>query len=136
MELLNVLELLDLSSSFERKLNLALRYTGLRLPQFRAMEFLNKSGKITVSDLSRHFNVTRATTSTMVNQLIAAGIVESLSHRSDKRSFYIRLTDAGLRRFELARIEVEGVVRNLSRRYPEEAIRQVNRLSSKIVADS
>jgi len=45
METLQVIELLEATQKFEKKLNLALMYSGLRIPQFRAMIFLEKSGK-------------------------------------------------------------------------------------------
>lgn len=126
MELLNVLDLLEVTQALERKINLALNYTGLRLPLFRTMVFLGKSGKITVSDLSRQLNVTRATTSVLVAQLNKAGIIEVIDNKSDKRSFYIRLTEPGTRRLELASKEVDIVVRNISRKYSLETIQALN----------
>lgn len=133
MELLNVLELLDITQTFERKINLALRYAGLRLPLYRAMVFLNTSGKITVSDLSRHFNVSRATTSVLVNQLLKAGVIETIENRSDKRSFYIKLTVQGERRLAVAKNEVSIVVRNISSEFSEASITALNSLTGKII---
>ena len=43
MEQFDVLELLETVQVFENKLNLALMYSGLRLPQFRAMVFMEKA---------------------------------------------------------------------------------------------
>ena len=83
MDKLQVLELLEATQQFEKKLNLALMYSGLRIPQFRVMLFLEKSGNITVSDLSRYMNVTRATMSVLVNQLLTAGEVKSRSNIKD-----------------------------------------------------
>jgi len=129
MEPLQVLELLEATQKFEKKLNLALMYSGLRIPQFRAMVFLEKSGKITVSDLSRYLNVTRATMSVLVNQLLSASIAESISNPNDKRSFYIKLTDSGLRRLQLARKEVNLVEEKISASFSLETITALNKFS-------
>lgn len=126
METLNVLDLLEIMQALERKINLALNYAGLRLPLYRAMACLEKSGKITVSDLSRQLNVTRATTSVLVSQLKKANIIETIDNRADKRSFYVLLTMSGTLRLELARKEVAFVVRNISKRYPAEVIQALN----------
>jgi len=132
MEFLNVFALLEATQAFERKLNLALMYAGLRLPQFRAMDFLEKSGKITVSDLSRQLNVTRATTSVLVNELMNMGVVENLANRSDKRSFYIKLTDSGFKRLTMARKEVSLVEEKISGEFSEEEVVALNVFSKMI----
>lgn len=135
MVTLNVLEVLEATQVFERKLNLALLYSGLRLPQFKVMDFLEKAGKITVSDLSRHLSVTRATMSVLVTALIKADIVEKIMHHSDKRSFYIKLTESGFNRLEFARKEVELVVKKISNDFSEEIIIELNNFSRIITRD-
>ena len=135
MTQLRVMELLEATQIFERKLTLALMYSCLRLPQFRAMLFLEQAGKITVSDLSRHLNVTRATVSVLVNELDKAGIVESLSNKSDKRSFYVRLTESGLKRLTLAKTEVAMITDNLSKDYCEETVKALNHFACSVQRD-
>ena len=132
MTQLKVMELLDASQLFERKLGLALMYSCLRLPQFKAMLYLEQLGKITVSDLSRHLNVTRATVSVLISELLRAGLVENLSNKSDKRSFYIRLTDTGIKRLALAKSEVAMVTESLSRHFCEETVQALNSFACKI----
>ena len=132
MEQFDVLELLETVQVFENKLNLALMYSGLRLPQFRAMVFMEKAGKITVSDLGRQQGVSRATASVLVTSLKKAGIVESLANRSDKRSFYIKLTESGLNRLQLAKKEVALVEERLARKIPEEIVLALGSLSKTI----
>jgi len=132
MTKLNVLDLLDAVRVYERKINLALTYSGLRLPQFKVMDFLDKSGKITVSDLSRHINVTRATISVLVNELIKAGIVECIKNRADKRSFYIRLTERGKTRLTVAQKEISLVEQKISNELSLEIIDCFNNFSVKI----
>ena len=124
----NTLELLDAVQIFENKINLALMYSGLRLPQYRAMVFMEKAGKITVSDLGRQQAISRATASVLVAGLTKAGIVESVANSADKRSFYIKLTEAGLSRLQLAKSEVALVEEHLARHIPEESAQVLNDL--------
>ncbi|MDH5600017.1 MAG: MarR family transcriptional regulator [Gammaproteobacteria bacterium] len=134
MESLHVIQLLEATQIFEKKLNLALMYSGLRIPQFRAMLFLEKSGKITVSDLSRYLNVTRATMSVLTNDLLKADIVESIKNPKDKRSFYMRLTESGLRRLELAKKEVAIVEEKISNEFPADTISTLNKIIISIIS--
>ncbi|VAW93828.1 hypothetical protein MNBD_GAMMA23-750 [hydrothermal vent metagenome] len=134
MDKLQVLALLEATQQFEKKLNLALMYSGLRIPQFRVMVFLGKSGKITVSDLSRYMNVTRATMSVLVNQLLSAGVVESINNEKDKRSFYVKLTDSGLRRLELAQREAKLVEEKISASFSLDTIVALNKFSHSMLS--
>ena len=134
METLNIIELIEATQTFEKKLNLALMYSGLRLPQFRAMLFLEKSGKITVSDLSRYLGVTRATMSVLTNHLLKMQIVESISNSKDKRSFYIKLTESGLSRLTLAKTEVGLVQDKISEHFSSDTITALNEIASSIIS--
>lgn len=115
-----MLRLLDAMQVFERKINLALMYYGLRLPQYRVLETLDKSGKMTVSDLSRKFDVTRATMSVLVARMQKAGLVVYLDNKVDKRSFYVRLSDAGIARFQIAEQAFQLMQKSLCQSLPED----------------
>jgi DNA-binding MarR family transcriptional regulator len=128
----DVLELLETVHVFETKLNLALMYCGLRLPQFRAMVFMEKAGKITVSDLGRQHGITRASASVLVASLTKAGIVESIANQSDKRSFYIKLTELGMTRLQLAKNEVGLVEQRLAEKIPADVLIALNDLARTI----
>lgn len=132
MAKLNVLDLLDAVLAFEQKVNLALMYSALRLPQYRVMVFLEKAGKITVTDLSKQLNVTRATMSVLVNDLLKADIVESLKNSTDKRSFYVRLTESGQKRLAVARKDLGFVEDSISENFTEEIITSINEFSCMI----
>jgi len=136
METLQIIQLLEATQIFEKKLNMALMYSGLRIPQFRAMMFLEKSGKITVSDLSRYLNVTRATMSVLANELLKADIIENIKNPNDKRSFYMKLTESGQRRLSLARREVELVQEKISEDLPAEMIVTLNQIVNSMIAKS
>lgn len=124
-----ILRLLEAIQVFERKINLALMYYGLRLPQYRVLDVLDKSGKITVSDLSRKFDVTRATMSVLVAKLQKAGLVVSLDKKMDKRSFYIILTDAGRARLNSAMLAFELIQKNMCKSLPDDIIDALNAFS-------
>ena len=129
---LKVLELLDAVMAFEQKINLALMYSALRLPQYRVMVFLEKAGKITVTDLSKQLNVTRATMSVLVNELLKAEIVESVVNTTDKRSFYVRLTNIGLSRLNVARKDLSFVEESISENFTQDQINLFNEFSCMI----
>ena len=129
MQQLNVLDFIEVTGVFERKINLALNYAGLRLPHFRAMALLNNTGKITVSDLSKALSVTTATTSVLVKQLKKAGVLETLSNTSDKRSHYLLLTELGVQRLQVAKQEIELAQAKISERMSEELISTLNHIS-------
>lgn len=129
MEQLKLLDFIEVTGIFERKVNLALNYAGLRLPHFRALDCLAHSGKITVSDLSKKLCVTSATTSVMVKQLLKAGVVETLANKSDKRSHYLRLTELGEQRLLVAKTEINLAQQKISERLPQDLIQTLNTVS-------
>lgn len=126
---IDVLRLLEAIQVFERKINLALMYYGLRLPQYRVMEVLDKSGKMTVSDLSRKLDVTRATMSVLIGKLQKAGLVEYVNNKVDRRSFYVRLSELGRARLGIAGRAFELMQRNLCQSLPTEIIDALNTFS-------
>lgn len=122
----NVLRLLDAIQVFERKLNLALMYYGLRIPQYRVLDILDKVGKITVSDLSRKLDVTRATMSVLVAKMQKAGLVSYQDNKKDKRSFYIILTEAGRLRLRSAEQAFQVMQKRMSETLPRDTIDALN----------
>ena len=135
MEHLNVLKFIDVTGVFERKINLALNYAGLRLPHFKAINYLEKAGKVTVSDLSRSMCVTRATMSVLANQLIKAGVVERLENSADKRSHYLKLTTLGLNRLKVAKQEVALVEGKISKKLSPELVKTLNQVSNLVLEE-
>lgn len=126
MEQLEVVGLLKAAQTLERNVSVALMYAGLRIPQFRLLEALAETGQATVTEMSEKLHITRATASVMVNDLIRAGIVAVVENTSDRRSFYIRLTELGSDKLHVARSDLGVLIDKLSRRYPEEMIRLLN----------
>ena len=135
MDHLNMLKFIDVTCVFERKINLALNYAGLRLPHFKAISYLEKAGKVTVSDLSRSMCVTRATMSVLAGQLIKAGVIEKLDNSADKRSHYLKLTTLGANRLKVAKQEVALVEEKISKRLPPELVKTLNQISNLILEE-
>ena len=133
MDELDILFLLDAKQKLESRLNMCLMYFGLRLPQYRVLEVIARSGKITVSDLSRSLDLSRATVSVLITKLQKAGVVETLDNKVDKRSFYIRLTEAGNVRFRGAENAVRLVLRNLESRLSSNTIQILNDFARQVM---
>ncbi len=130
---LDILYLLDAEHKIEARLNMGLMYYGLRLPQYRVLEVLAKCGKITVSDLSRKLDLSRATVSVLITKLQKAGVLETLDNKMDRRSFYLRLTDAGEYRFRGAENAVNLVIRNLESELPSNTIEVLNSFAKQVM---
>lgn len=126
MEHLDVLGLLKAAQTLERNVSVSLMYSGLRIPQFRLLDVLAEAGQATVTEMSEWLHVTRATASVMINDMLRAGIVAMVENPSDRRSFYVRMTELGRDKLHVARSDV-GVLKNeLAKRYPEDTIRALN----------
>jgi len=135
MEHLDVLKFIDVTCVFERKINLALNYAGLRLPHFNAIRYLATAGKVTVSDLSRAMCVSRATMSVLATQLIKAGVIEAIENRADKRSHYLKLTTLGLNRLKVAQQEVALVEKKISQRLSPKLVETLNQVSNLVIEE-
>ncbi|MDH4134712.1 MAG: MarR family transcriptional regulator [Gammaproteobacteria bacterium] len=132
MEQLDVMALIRLGQNLERNVNVALMYSGLRIPQFRLLDAVAERGQATVTELSEALHITRATASVMVNELIRSGSVAVLENEADRRSFHVRLTEDGLYRLQSARSDLAVLTDKLSNRYPEETTRMLNELTRKM----
>ena len=126
MQTLDVIALIKALQTLERNANVALMYSGLRIPQFRLLDALDSLGKATVSELSERLRITRATTSVMVNDLIRTGSAAVIENPTDRRSFYVSLTDHGVGRLQVARTDLEVMIGKLSQRYPQAMCRMLN----------
>ena len=123
---LDVVALLKAVQALERSVNVTLMYSGLRVPQFRLLDAVAEAGQTTVTEMSAALAITRATASVMVNDLIRSGSVATVENHSDRRSFYIQLTEDGLHRLQSARSDLSVLTDKLSKRYPAEIVRVLN----------
>ena len=126
MQELNIFALVDLAKAMEQRMAVALFYSGLRIPQYRALEYIEQQGMVTVTDLSRQFGTTRATASALANELIRSGALIAVENAEDRRSFFLKLTQSGKNRLSVGRRDLQFVLDNISQRYPEEVVQQIN----------
>ena len=119
---IDVFRIVEGCRNLERKMNMALTYSGLKIAQYRALIIIEESEEATVSLLARRLGITRATASVMVNELTAAGVVEAKSNPVDRRSFYVRLTHGGIDRMRIAKLHVSLVQKKLFEALGPEAI--------------
>lgn len=134
MEHLDVIGLLKAAQTLERNVTVALMYAGLRVPQFRLLDTLDGIGQATVTEISEKLNITRATASVLVNDLVREGIVETVENPADRRSFYIRLSVHGSNKLRVGRNDLAVLIEELSRKYPGEMIRILNVFAGKVTA--
>jgi DNA-binding MarR family transcriptional regulator len=126
MEQLDVIGLMRALQSLERNMSVALMYAGLRIPQYRLLDELDRMGQATVTELSQRLNITRATTSVMINELLVAGVVAAVEHASDRRSFHLRLTELGINKLSVGRKDVAVYLGKVSAHYPPEMVSMLN----------
>lgn len=126
MKELNIIDLIDGVRQIEQRISVALMYSGIRIPQLRTLSVIDAEDRITVTVLSKRLGVTRATASTMVNELISSNIVYTVDNESDRRSFYIKLTLSGKQKLNVARRDLMEFQKSLSRDLSDELIASVN----------
>lgn len=118
----DLVELLKAVQKLEKRVSVALMYSGLRIPQFRFLDRLERAGQATVSEMSHALGITRGTASVMTNELIAAHIVATIENEHDRRSFHIHLTDQGRHKLNVARSDVGVLQQKLATELPPEAL--------------
>ncbi len=133
MSVLDVIELLKAVQVLEKKITVALMYSGLRVPQFRLLDLIEQCEEATVTVMSKRMGVTRASTSVMINELIRAGIVAVDENPTDRRSFHLRLTDLGRNKLTVARSDMAVMQNKIAGRYSEETLQALMDFAHKIL---
>lgn len=124
---LNIFGLIDAVKAMEQRIAVALFYSGLRLTQYRALLFIDRERNVTVTDLSRHFGITRATASALANELIKMDALVAIENPEDRRSFFLKLTRSGSNKLAVGRRDVELVMDSIASEYDPEIVEQLNR---------
>jgi DNA-binding MarR family transcriptional regulator len=132
VENLDVMKLLRAAQVLERSMSISLMYSGLRVPQFRLLDFLEGMGQATVTEMSEKLQVRRATASILINELIKSGIVEVTENASDRRSFHVHLSQMGANKLEAARKDISVLREKMSKNYSPETIRMLNEFSEQV----
>ena len=126
MESLDVMGLLKAAQILERNVTVALIYAGLRVPQYRMLQAIAESDQITVTDISKKLNISRATASVMVNDLIRMQVIATVESQTDRRSFHIRLTERGQNKLLVARKDLNALTQGLTNRIPQDLVTALN----------
>lgn len=126
MASLDVFGILQALQQMERSVSVSLMYSGLRIPQFRLLDWLDTTGHATVTEMSQALQITRASTSVLVNEMIRSGIVVADDNPADRRSFHIHLSELGRNKLNVARSDLAVLSRKLSQRYSNEVIEVLN----------
>ncbi len=79
------------------------RASGLSVPQFRAMIFINRQGQAALVQVAEHLGLTSATTCRMMDELVARQLVLSRPSTVDRRKITLTLTGEGQAVLENAR---------------------------------
>ena len=118
--------LLKAAQILERNVTVALIYAGLRVPQYRMLQAIAESDQITVTDISKKLNISRATASVMVNDLIRMQVIATVESQTDRRSFHIRLTERGQNKLLVARKDLNALTQGLTNRIPQDLVTALN----------
>ncbi|MUJ25315.1 MarR family winged helix-turn-helix transcriptional regulator [Aliivibrio fischeri] len=68
---------------------------GLTGPQLILMRAIQEMDNVTIKELSKHTNVSQATTTTIIDRLELNGYVQRIRSESDRRKVHAHLTDKG-----------------------------------------
>jgi long-chain acyl-CoA synthetase len=103
-----------------RQVEMGLSQVDLSLPQYRILMFLDE-GTTVPSKLAHHLAVSRPTITSVVDGLVARGLVERHHHDDDRRRVDHGLTPAGRRLLEAADRNVDARLREITGHLGEEA---------------
>lgn len=133
---LELVESMDELSDLMRKFQTQLLSGDLKqytLRQLYYIELINKNEGISVSEIAKRLEVKKSTVSVAINQLIELGIVTKIQSSTDKRFYYLQLTQKGKDIMELHKQVHKNTIKKILKILdPEEVenfIKIVNKLT-------
>jgi long-chain acyl-CoA synthetase len=96
-----------------RQVEVGLGQVDLSLPQYRILSFLDE-GTTVPSKLADHLAVSRPTITSVMDGLVARGLVERAHHQGDRRRVGHSITAAGRRLLEEADRRVDARLREIA----------------------
>ena len=81
----------DIRSEMRRR-----RSLDLTVPQFRTLAFVNRNEGSSLWEVAHHMGLTPPSTSRLVDNLIARGLMERTDHPTDRRRVKLTVTDRGV----------------------------------------
>ena len=76
------------------------REPSLSVPQFRVLAFLSRHPDASLSEVSEHIGITRATASPMIERLVQRSLVDRQADPTERRHIMLKLTPEGSARLE------------------------------------
>lgn len=101
--------LLHSASILDKRLDTLLTPVGIKPKQANILNVLNRIGPSSQKTLTETFDVTSGSMSTMIDRLLAAGLVHKEKHPDDKRRDIISLSERG----KVVLVEVRDVWRDV-----------------------
>src|SRR5262249_48166899 len=95
---------------------------GITLRMLGVLQHLMASGPLTLGELALHLNLSKATTTELVDRLEARGLVDRMHDERDRRRIFLWLTEAGrVRAAAHPRVlEDEALAQALARMHPHD----------------
>jgi DNA-binding MarR family transcriptional regulator len=103
------------------------RSRNLNFPRMMMLFRLAHRGQCTVSDLSRHMEVSAPAASQLVDKLVEAGYVSRVENRDDRRIRNIEITPRGLKLVQELKNEHKNKINSILDAIPEEEQEAVQR---------
>lgn len=85
-----------LQGRFILTLSEELENRSISFPQYCVLDFLSRSGALTMSDIASKMGSTTAAATGMVDRLEKNGYVSRIGHRGDRRQCFVEITEAGV----------------------------------------
>ncbi len=114
IELENAELLLEITPQIMRRIRDEMRRRtmgGLSVPQYRALNYLNRHPKASLNDVADHLGLTPPSTSKLIQKLVIDKIV-TRSDATDRRRVCLSLTPSGIDALRIARAETRQQLAN------------------------
>lgn len=107
--------------------------SGLTLPQMHTIEILGGNNLIKMKDLATKMGITTGTLTMMIDNLEKRGLVERVPNPNDRRSYVIRLTDAGFEHYAQHSAFHLNLVRDCTAEFTPEDVEKFSALLKEFV---
>jgi DNA-binding MarR family transcriptional regulator len=84
----------------------------LSVPQFRALNFLDRYPGSSLSELADHLGVTRATASALIERLVQREFISRKEQPKERRQIMLKLTQAGIEHLQQSRAKTRTEIAN------------------------
>lgn len=114
-------EILDSVPMVFRVIRTELRKYGAKemsVPQYRTLAFVYRNEGASLSEVCDHIGLTLPTMSTLVDGLVARGLVNRRTHPEDRRRMTLTLTEPGRARLQSARAATMAYLEDKLRQLP------------------